>query len=67
MKVNKWKIKKCLVTKHGMTCIEKPMPDLIYYISRYCILRLCEELIKESFYNLKLLKNNSDYLNDILI
>ena len=50
------KIQNCLVSKYGITCIENSNISILNYITSFCILRICEELIKHSIYNFKIIK-----------
>ena len=59
------KIDNCIITKYGITCIEKPDINILNYITTFCILRICEELIKNSIYNFKIIKEDITFLDGI--
>ena len=59
------KIDNCLISKYGITCIEKTDINILNYITSFCILRICEELIKHSIYNLKIIKKDISFLDGV--
>ena len=59
------KIDNCKITKYGITSIQKPDINILNYITTFCILRICEELIKNSIYNFKIIKEDITFLDGI--
>jgi len=64
------RIQNCLVTKHGVTCLNEIKKNKIKkvnfdYLIGYFIFKFCERIIINSIDNLKVLNENLSYLDGV--
>lgn len=59
------KIDNCIISKYGITCIEKSNINILNYITSFCILRICEELIKNWINNFNTIEKDISFLEGV--